>query len=358
MRRIFLRILILLGVIIYIFLAGSPVYSGLAFVQRWSRDLPELGDSEKDVSGVAAELQVPFLTEEYFGYTDLTGENLLVLPLKEGVALGGKTYCSYDRLGENLVIREPGQAMLKPLRVSGYPHFAGGYYFVISHDMTGISVVNAEGDTLFSSRFTSLITSLGCGEDLVGLGLLNGEARLFNFRGESIEVLKPGGSRIEAVYGLAVSGKGNFVALTHGIDPQVITLYRSQSGTFRRVKSFTLREALRSQVVMGFSRDELLLFSESLGGFELIRTFEPYTRRGLSVDGSLVDYLFSDDGKQLFVLTRMENTSLLHSFSPEGSLIVREEFQGKATWLREEGHALFLGIDNTLTKIDVIREEL
>lgn len=354
MRRVFLRILTVLGVMVYIFLAGNQIHPGFSYVQRWGLDL----EGRKNLDKKLQEAGIPFLTKNYFGYTDREGKAPLLMPMEQGVALGDESYCSYDRSGENLLIRDAAGKAVNPLPVSGYPHALGEYFFVLSHDMTGFSVLNGKGKVLFKSGFSTLITSLDSGETLIGVGLLNGEVHLFNLQGNNLDVLKPVGSRISAVYGTAVSRSGNLVALTHGIDPQVISLYRSQAGSFKRIRSFTLREAVRSQVVMGFSQDELLLFAETLEGFDLVRTLEPHTRREISLEGSLVDYHFSNDGKQLIVLTGSGSRSLLYFFSPDGTLIDREEFQGQGTWLTEQGSSIFMGLDNRLTRIDVIRDGL
>lgn len=354
MRGVFLRILTILGVTAYIFLAGNSLHPGFSYVQRWGLDLEGYENPGKKFQ----ESGVPFLTKDYFGYTDPEGESPLVLPLEQGVALGKESFCSYNRPGENMVIRDPAGKFINPLPVFGYPHALGEYFFVLSHDMTGFSVLNGNGELLFKSGFSTLITSIDSGETLIGVGLLNGEVHLFNLQGNNLEVLKPVGSRISAVYGTAVSRSGNLVALTHGIDPQVISFYRSQTGGFKRIKSFTLPEAARSQVVMGFSRDELLLFSETPDGFDLVRTIEPYTRREIPVEGTLVDYHFSNDGKQLFVLTSSGKESLLYFFSPNGTLINREEFKGQGTWLTERDDSIFMGLDNRLTRIDVIGDGL
>ncbi len=355
MKRIFLRMLTVIFLIFYVILASRPIYPGTAMVQRWSIDVVAEADMEKEVK----EGWVPFLVKDFFGYADPSGEETFSVPLQAGVALGSATYCSYDQMGNNLVINDPFRDMLYPVDVApGYPHWKGGLYFVPSHDMTGVSVLNGEGDALFTSRFATLLTSLDCGDKLIGFGLLNGEAHLSNLQGDTLEILEPGGSRIDAVYGIAVSKKDAFVAIVHGIDPQIVSLYRAQDDTFRRVKSFTLRDAVRSQVVMGFSGDGRSCLVKSIDGFELIGTLEPYTRRQVPLKGELVDYLFSADGKNLFVLSREGEGSVLYRYTRKGHPMGEEHFKGTGTWLEEEKGTVFLGVDNTLTRIDVLREEL
>jgi hypothetical protein len=356
MRGVFFRILILVGLTAYFILAGTPLHQGFTYVQRWTLDLQDRGEDRTDSPERTG---LPFMTVDYFGYTDPDGLDPLVMPLREGIALGPIGYCTYDPEGEVLALHNPVEGSVRPLLpLSGYPHATGEYFFLLSHDMTGFSLLNGEGDLLFRSCFSSLISSLDRGETLISAGLLNGEAHLFNLQGNLIEVLTPEGSRIKAVYGTAVSRSGGFVALTHGIDPQVLSLYGAQGGSFKRIRSFTLHEALRSQVVMGFSRDELLLFTETMTGFTLLHTSEPYTRRDIALEGQLVDFRFSMDGKQLFVLTSRGEESLLYCFSSKGTLLTREVFLGQGTWLRERENSIFLGLDNRLTRIDVIGEEL
>ena len=321
-------------------------------IQSWSIDLSrQTGTVNKPLKG-----WVPFRVNGYFGYASPDGKELFRSPVQGGVEISSSEFCNYDHLGGNLVLHNPGENLIYPIDLNGYPYLCDDTLFVLTADMTGFSAVSSQGEVLYTRRFTTLITALDAAGGVVSVGLLNGTVQLFDPQGNDLGTLHPVGSRIKVVYGTAVSHDGRIVAVTHGIDPQIVSIYRRQPEGFKRVNSYTLRRPLRSQVVMGFMPGDTKLLVEERDGVGLFDTGEPYKRQDIQLHGQLVDFVFSSGDRTVFLLTRQDGTqevSNLYLLSADGTVYSRETMSGQGTWISYVKNAVYLGVGDTLTKIAI-----
>lgn len=350
-RKIFLRISILLVLIAYVLYAGNEVRPGTQYIQKWTVEVEQADSSERAEPG-----WVPFIVKDYFGYISPDGSELFRDAVQGRVALLPQAFCNYDKLGDNLVIRDPVQNYMYPIDVLGYPIVRDDLFFILSADMTGVTVCSAGGEFLFDRRFTSLISSIDCSGGIVSIGLLKGRTEIFDREGNNIASLESSGSRIDAVYGTAVSSDGRMIAVIHGLDPQRVSIYRRQTGEYTQMKRFSLDEERRSQVIVAFSEDNTQLLVETAGGVELIDTAEPYGRSSIQLEGILIDYDFPGLDEPLYILSSDGTNGVIGIYRRDGTLYNQERFRGEATWLYRTGESLFLGVNNTLTRIGTGRD--
>ncbi len=350
-RKIFLRISILLVLIAYVLYAGNEVRPGTSYIQRWTVELEGSESSERVEPG-----WIPFIVTDYFGYVSPDGSDVFMDAIQGRVALLPQVFCNYDKLGNNLVIRDPVQNYMYPVDVLGYPIAKDSIFFVISADMTGVTACSAEGEFLFDRRFTSLISSIDCSSGVVSIGLLKGRTEVFDTEGNNITSFESSGSRIDAVYGTAVSSNGKMIAVTHGLEPQFVSLYRSQAGQYVQLKRFSLDGERRSQVLMAFSEDNTQLLVETAGGVELIDTTEPFVRSSIPLEGRLIDYEFPSLDAPIYLLSSDGASGILGIYRRDGTLYNQERFKGDATWLHRTDDALFLGVGNSLTSIEIDKD--
>lgn len=350
-NRLFFRIVILLVLIGYVLYAGYKVSFGTNYTQSWTVDMEKCETVEKARSG-----WVPFMVKDFFGYVSPDGSEVFRDSLQYRVALTPQVFCNYDRSGNSLIIRDPVENYMFPVAVPGYPLARDGLLFIISADLSGVTALDSSGEILFERRFTSLISSIDSRDGTVSIGLLRGITELVDTGGNTIASLESKGSRIDSVYGTAVSSSGAFIAVMHGIDPQYVTLYKRQAGEYVPEKRFLLDGQLRRQAVLSFSNDEAQLLAETASGVILLDTFDPYTVKNIDLEGRLIDFDFPAVEEPLMLLTSQEGGSSLGIYRRDGTLFDRESFSGEATWLYRAGDAFFIGLDNTLTRIEIRKD--
>lgn len=345
--KIFFRIIVVLLLILYIAFAGPLLDSGTSYVQKWALKIENPSNAAAPQEG-----WIPFVLKDSFGYVSPGGDAFFSQPIQKGVEIGERSFCSYNKSGEELVIRNPFRDYMYPVDAQGYPFYKNGIYFILSVDSTGFLAVSENGKRLFSRRFSSLITSVDSGGDYVGVGLLNGTSHLFDLEGNSLGQTEAVDSRIDVIYGLAISPDGKMLALVHGIDPQIVSLYRINPQGMSRVHSETLRDSIRSQVILAFAEDSSQLIVESVDGVELLSTMEPYARELIELDGQLIDYQYAGKGRPLYLLTAEPGgKSRLSTFTSQGQLIHREEIEGSSERLYLGKKALYLSVEDSVIKI-------
>lgn len=352
-RGVFFKLTAILVVAIYVLLGSYTVESGTAYIQDWSIDLASEQANVRDEKPAAG--WIPYRVQDYFGYVQADGSLLLRTPVYWNVALTEDTYCNYTRQGNNLVIRDPLRDYLYPLNMSGYPVERGGGYYVLNTDMTGLSAFSSTGEFGFSREFSSLVTSIDANDATVAVGLLGGGVELFNQDGSYRAGVQPETSRINVVYGTAISRDSNLLALVHGIDPQLLSLYSLKQASFQLLEQIELQEPTRSHTRLGFSPNGEYLLCEDGDRVLVLSTREPAREDVLPLEGSLIDFEFLPEFESIYLLTSRDERAVLSIYSEQGRLYSRESFAGQAQWLYSADKALYLGSGSRLHKISTAR---
>lgn len=350
---VFFKLTAIIMVAVYVLLGSYTVRSGTAYIQDWSIDIAS--EQAKVRDGQPDEEWIPYRVQDYFGYVQTDGSLLLRTLVPWNVALTEDTYCNYTRQGNNLVIQDPLRNYLYPLNMSGYPVARGGAYYVLNTDMTGLSAFSSTGEFGFSREFPSLITSLDANETTVSVGLLSGGVELFNQDGSYRAGVQPETSRINVVYGTAISRDSNLLALVHGIDPQLLSLYLLKQASFQLLAEIELQETTRSPTRLGFSPNGEYLLCEDGDRVLVLSTREPVQEVALSLEGSLTDFDFLPEFDSIYLLTSRDDRAVLSIYSEEGRLYSRESFAGQAQWLYSAEKALYIGSGSRLHKISIAR---
>ena len=144
------------------------------------------------------------------------------------VALSGRGAVAYARVGGTWELDDPTGRAIATFSGAGYPLLApdGGRLFLVKTDLTGISELDDGGDPTWTRDFSSMLTSLAVAGDWIAAGALDGSVTLVDRLGAVVFADSPGGSRIPATFGVAVSADGERFAAVTGIGPQQLTVWR------------------------------------------------------------------------------------------------------------------------------------
>ncbi|MCF7915219.1 MAG: hypothetical protein K9L66_08635 [Spirochaetaceae bacterium] len=354
-RGFLFRAIAIIAVLVYVLLGSYTIKPGNAYIQEWTINVETEAIDSDSAEGISAEEWLPFRVEDSFGFVNAEGRLLQSSPIEWNIALGKGSYCNYTKQGINLVIRDPIRDYLYPLSVEGYPVERGGDYFVLSQDLTGVSAFSAAGEFLFSKEFSSIITSLDVGGDTVGIGLLNGRVELFAKDGSYRAGIRPETSRINAVYGTALSSASQKAAIVHGIDPQFLSLYQFDDTGFQLLSQIEVSEPKRSQVKIAFSENGEYLLCETATDVQVMSTEDQIESFKLPLSGTLVDFDFYPELDSIYIIEEEQESTVFSIYSAEGRRYSQEEFSGRPQWLsRSEGN-LYLGTGSLLRKVAIER---
>ena len=301
-------------------------------------------------AGIEDETEIfPFMLDDIFGYVfddgtlGFTGEKLY------GVAIEKDRFINYSSVSGNLVVQDPAGNVTETLEVSGYPVFLSGRFFVLATNRADIREIGQSGAVLWRNEYSSIITDIGAGGELLALAFLDGRVLLIDGTGALIHDMEFPGSRVQAVYGCSLSADGSRLAVVHGLDPQHITVVALESD-YSTLYSGELDDEVRRRRNIGFFHGAL--YVEEVGGLRIIdyekashvriAGLNNFAGAGEFVREKLVWYLSkSEDGVELS-LVRLPDRKLMTT-----------GFQGKYTTASSYGDKLLVGMDRYITMMEI-----
>lgn len=224
-----LGVSLLLGaaLIAYFFVLPEPTTVELSAKPRWALRIVETPADPSGPPNDAGEA-LPFASSRAYGFVSPDGALLYAGIGQEGVqALGSKVLVA--RRGGSFVLgAEGGEGVSLP----GEGAFmAAGRLFAADGSGSGVIAYDDYGVEQWRYRFAGHVTAFAAAADAAVAGTLDGRLEGVGLDGSRLFDFAPGGSRIEAVFGVAVAPDGARVAAISGLDPQrLVVLGRGGAG--------------------------------------------------------------------------------------------------------------------------------
>lgn len=190
-----------------------------------------------------------------------------------------------------LEIQEPDGRLISRISDSSFPISRNGHLFLY-RDVFGIlsKIDPASGRILWEKEYISPLTVLDGRTGRTLVGLLDGRVQLIDDSGTVLLEYRPGGSRVQAIYGGALSSDGSGIALIAGLDPQRFILLEERKNGFRPVAHHNTETDFRHYVPMGFVRDNQRVLYES-GDFVAAVDTSGYEIQSLDLSGRLLGWI-------------------------------------------------------------------
>lgn len=343
-RRIVIAIAFVVG-LAYFFVCATPLPRELGIEPVWSRkieaapgDLPAMpGYAEKGAGAVHS-----FRLGSTFGYFDEAGKDIVAANVPFSVAVSDDAYILYDREPASLVVKTPDGRVAARVSEPGYPFFGGGRTFVMHRGQTSVAEIGKDGRVIWSRDFPSIITAFDARPDLALFGLMDGRLVGIAPDGSVLLDFAPGGSRIEGIYGCAVSPDGRMAAAICGLDKQRLVVLEKRSAAYRVAWHRWLESDFRRPVSIAFTEDGAHLLYESPSGLGIYGT-------GARTETSVPSKVLSGIGLSSptrGILLAVEGSSQEKSLlcaSAGGKRLFSLPFSGEASFVSIAADAVFLG---------------
>ena len=326
-RGVFLIGLILITVYYFLFPRGSGKE---IIVSPDSLTILELTDSAVSPSSIPASV---VRNGSNTGYLDSDHELLTLFQAERMAADRHWIAVSGD---DGLSLMEPDGRLISRIQDSGYPIVRNGQLFLYRNDSGILSKINPQnGRYLWSMEYISAITVLDGIPGKTLVGLLDGRVELIDDSGKVLLKYRPGGSRVEAVYGGALSGDGSKIALISGLDPQRFVLLEERKNGYRPVAHHDTDTDFRRLVSIDFIRHDGQVLYEN-NGFVNAVNLNGYGIHPLRFSGRLMNVIDNpvndtlllfgkDDGKDsIKILTWKDRTLFESSLPSDTAEIVRD----------------------------------
>ena len=254
-----------LFLIFIMYLLFFPVQLRPEFFLRpaWTVDLAHAAVYEGELPEGTAVL--PYDTAGFFGYVSTDGRLLLREERLFGLAMDAERYVSFSSVPGDLVVRGPRDSVAKSIEFGGYPFLLDGRLFLISTNRAGIAELADGGPPRWKREYASVITDLDSRKGVLALGLLDSRVQIVDETGTVTLELNMKGSRINAVYGCALSEDASRVAVIHGIDRQYVSILNIVGGTAEITDYPLKREFRTTRYVRFFGFDRFLVIERDDG---------------------------------------------------------------------------------------------
>ncbi len=303
--------------VLYFFLFPYPVREEYVLVPERKISLENVTG---DLAGLSGSIR-SFRGENRMGYYD--GEGHAVILDGTGRSCISDRFFLQEREGELVAHSRSGQDTFV-LDTALTPLLFGDHLFLTDIFQGYISETDIQGRTLWDYDLPSLITCMDYRDGLTAVGLLNGEIRLFDERGEALFTWSPGGSRISAIYGIALSPGGESIALVSGLDPQRFILLERKENGYRPVFHENLADSSRQPLTLSFDDSRnILIRGKGEGLF-----YRPNTPSLMSfpLEGEFVEGVTSPDDGTILFASEENQRALLALYTRRGDLILTNRY--------------------------------
>jgi len=258
---------LLLIFVIYLLFFPAQTRPELTFQPAWAVDVAGVPAS---AAGQIEHASVfPFDLDSFFGYISYEGEVLLREEKLYGVAIDEKRYISYSSVSGNLIIQDRTGRVTANVEAPGYPVLLNDRLFIVSTNRAGVSELVAGERFGWEREYTSVITGFDAKGGLTAVGLLDSRVQILDGSGAVSLELDMKGSRINAVYGCALSEDGSRVAVVHGIDPQYLSIVEV-AGESPEISDYSLETEFRTSRYLRFFGADRFLLIERADGMKIL----------------------------------------------------------------------------------------
>jgi len=202
-----------------------------------------------------------FINEEY---------KLVSYYASDRIALDRRWVAIYR--GNGLELLTPTGRTISRFEGSLYPIARDGNLYLYADDSGTLSKIDpANGARIWERNYISQLTSIDARTDRTLVGLLDGRVELIDDLGKLLFSYRPGGSRIEAIYGAVISSDASKIALISGLEPQRFLILEERRNSFRPIHHHNTNLDYRRPISMEFIRnDRQVLYA----GIERIEIFD------------------------------------------------------------------------------------
>ncbi|MDR2965546.1 MAG: PQQ-like beta-propeller repeat protein [Treponema sp.] len=296
--------------IVYFFMVARPVPRETILTAKWINSFETQDPIYLNTAGktdpAGSEL-LPFTLGYHFGYVDTSGNFAVNRIRNSDIDLGKNMWTEYPPEPSDIEIKNiAGETIINIENTRGYPVLLDNRIFILGSEQNSLSEIDTGGNVKWTYEFGSILTDMDVAAGLVVAVSLDGVVKILDSQGKRIHIFQPGGSRLEAIYGCAISRNGARIGIIAGYDPQRFLLlerFGTEEGEYRVVYHEFLDRGYRRPVHIQFVDEDRRVVFERQGG---VNCYSIRSRRCIFVplDGELAAIDKSGDSGMLFLITR------------------------------------------------------
>ena len=340
--------LIILISIIYILLTAKPLNKEYSLTPVWkiSTANPVLKASQKK--------QTYFHLGQTLGYFDEDGNISLYQTFPSKLSISDSYFATYNSEAKNTDFYKADGTKAGTIEASGFPYFCNDLIYVFLPGGCSFSKCSETGKILWTFEGTFPITAFVAKEKYTAVGLSNGSIKVLNNENGSTEIdFAPGGSDYPIILGIDISDDGQYIASISGHNQQRFVLSHREENQQKIIYHKFFDHDSPYRTIVHFSKDGRRVFYNYYKGLG-IYNLDSKEEKTLDLKDKLLNIEETDDftilmgkEKNSYTVSIIDNTDTL-----EGSF----SFTADSAFIHASDNSIYLGKDNSISKLSISRE--
>lgn len=345
-------------VIVYTFVSFKINKTEIQFLTKWTIPLNEIpladSNSTSDLIG--------FCLGDTLGYFSLSGNlayKYQIPTLENGtlsnISMSSRYWTVFNQNSSDVSVFNPDGSVLFKTSHQGNPFIYEDRFYLFAPSGSSFLRYDLEGNALWSSEGYVPIISFSSSLAGTVVGYADGEVRCLSDSGEQIFSMYPGGSTYPIVLGVDISDSGEFVSCVSGIDSQRFVLIRRTSNQQKIVFHEYLEGSVKENVNVFFTKDSNFVyynFENNLG----IVDCNKLVSKHLPVKGKILKISEIPDVNVVFVLSKQGSDCTITIIEGMSNILGVYEYQAENTFISCKDDKLFLGADDKISCIQILKK--
>ncbi len=341
--------LIILISIIYIILAAKPLNKEYSFTPEW-----KISTANPVINQNPSEKQSYFHLGQTLGYFDKDGNISLYKTFPAKVSISDYYFATYNSEAKNIDFYKADGNQAGIIEASGFPYFVEDLIYVFLSGGTSFSKCSETGKILWTFEGTFPITAFVAKKNYTAVGLSNGSIKVLNNSSGSTEIdFAPGGSDYPIILGLDISDDGQYIASISGHNQQRFVLSHREENQQKIIYHRFFEKDSPYRTIVHFSKNGNRVFYNFYNGLG-IYNLETKKDRSMELKDKLISIEETDDLTVL--LGKEKNTYTVSIVDKTDTLEGAFSFTADSAFLHAADNNIYLGKNNTLSKLSISRE--
>ena len=344
-------VLTVLFCILYILLAIRPLTTELTLTQKWTIDILQ------DVQPLSDEKAIPFKLGQSMGYFTEDGKLVFSTTFPFKASISDVYNAAYSAGNTETTLVTPQNQKACTIAVAGYPYFSENRIYMFLPGGSAVAQYNDQGFRIWQHEGYAPITAFSSSKGGSVIGYADGSVISYTAQGTVDQNFAPGGSETEVILGAAISPDGTTVACLCGLDRQRFVIARKEGNTSRIIHHHYIEHQTCEQQLVQFTRDAKTVFytcKDGLGVLKLGRK-KVASQKIIPIEGRITQIVESESEDFMYVLSRENNTYTVTILEGTDTVASSFRFSANNAFIQASGTSLFVGKDNTISRIDVSR---
>jgi len=346
--------LISIALILYILTAAKPIDRGLSIAPSWTLNVtPTSNTAFASVSD--GESLIPFKLGQRLGYITEDGKLAYTQTFPSLASINSRQWTIFGPQAENTPFTSARNSPQGTITSAGFPYFTEHDNFVFLPGGLSFAKLSHDGSEAWRYEGIAPITSFSSSATCVTVGYADGRLVRFDAQtGTSHFSVYPQGSNFQIILGAAASDSGNYTACVSGIDDQRIVLYQYQNGQNTIIWHEYLKGNLREPTLVQFSEDEKHLYFAEAEGLAVTDISSLQTTH-IPLHDKIVQISEIPEQNLTVILEKGRKTWTVDILEDSLNLLGSFSFEAANASIYTKGNALYVGRDDTITKLEITR---